>query len=151
MTFIILTLAIPTVDIEKVIYGKMPTKRAINNIVSATFRSYKFTSFTEYNAVLKQFNISVDRGKEETIMFEKRGLVYSMIDSHGKRIGIPFKASQLTGRPMLDKVESKLERSKEIRKTYKYSIRERIRFIAYLFQSAVPSLQSSISALRLQN
>jgi Relaxase/Mobilisation nuclease domain len=128
-------LAIPPIDIEKVFYGKTPTKRAINNIVSATLRSYKFTSFTEYNAILKQFNVTADRGKEETVMFEKRGLVYSMIDSSGKRIGIPFKASQLTGRPTLDKVESKFERSKEIRKTYRDSIRERIAKVIDRYQT----------------
>lgn len=119
-------LAIPPVDIEKAIYGKTPTKRAINNVVSAVMRSYKFTSLAEYNAVLKQFNIIADRGKEDTIMFEKRGLVYSIIDEKGRRIGIPFKASLLTGRPTLDKVEKKFERSREIRKTYRDSIKGRI-------------------------
>jgi Relaxase/Mobilisation nuclease domain len=128
-------LAIPPVDIEKVIYGKMPTKRAINNVVSAIMRSYKFTSLAEYNAILKQFNITADRGKEETVMFEKRGLVYSIIDQNGKRIGIPFKASQLTGRPTLDKVEKKFERSREIRKTYRDSIKERIDKVLKSYQS----------------
>ncbi len=128
-------LAIPPIDIEKVIYGKTPTKRAINNVVSAVMRSYKFTSVAEYNAILKQFNITADRGKEETVMFEKRGLVYSIIDQNGKRTGIPFKASQLTGRPTLDKVEKKFERSREIRKTYRDSIKEHIDKVLNSYQS----------------
>jgi hypothetical protein len=119
-------LAISPIDIEKVIYGKAPTKRAINNVVSAVMRTYKFTSLAEYNAILKQFNIVADRGKEDTLMFEKRGLVYSMIDADGKRVGIPFKASSLTNRPTLEKVEKKFDLSREIRKTFKKNIVERL-------------------------
>lgn len=119
-------LAIPPVNIEKANYGKTPTKRAINNVVSAVMRTYMFTSISEYNAILKQFNIIADRGKEDTVMFEKRGLVYSIIDKDGKRVGIPFKASVLTGSPTLNKVEKKFERSKAIRKTFKDSLKDRI-------------------------
>jgi hypothetical protein len=119
-------LAIPSIDIEKALYGAKPTKRAINNVVSAVMRSYKFTSFAEYNAILKQFNVVADCGREDSIMFEKRGLIYSIIDENSKRVGIPFKASVLTDKPMLDKVERKFERSKEIKKTYKNNIAERI-------------------------
>lgn len=119
-------LEVTSFDIPKAIYGKSATKRAITNTVWAVLRSYKFTSFAEYNAILNQFGVMADRGKEETQMFEKRGLVYSIIDADGKRIGIPFKASQLSGRPMLDEVEKKYERGKETRKIYRDSIIERI-------------------------
>ena len=119
-------LSIRPIDIEKVIYGKTPTKRAIYNVVSEVMRSYKFTSLAEYNAVLKQFNIIADRGGEDTLMFEKRGLVYSITDNKGNRIGIPFKASALATRPTLEKVERKFGRNKEKRLTYKDSIKKRI-------------------------
>ncbi len=119
-------LSIKPIDIEKVIYGKTPTKRAIYNVVSEVMRSYKFTSLAEYNAILKQFNIIADRGREDTLMFEKRGLVYSIIDNKGNRIGIPFKASALATQPTLKKVEKKFGRNKEKRLAYKDSIKERI-------------------------
>ncbi len=119
-------LSIKPIDIEKVIYGKTPTKRAIYNVVSEVMRGYKFTSLAEYNAVLGQFNIIADRGKEDTLMFEKRGLVYSIIDKKGNRVGIPFKASALATKPTLDQVEKKFERNKEKRKPYKDNLKERI-------------------------
>lgn len=122
-------LAISPINIEKALYGEIPTKRAINNVVSAVMRTYKFTSFAEYNAILKQFGVVADRGKQDSIMFEKRGLVYSIIDEKGKRLGIPFKASELTERPVLNKVEKKFERSKEIRKTFKENLKERIELV----------------------
>lgn len=119
-------LSIKPIDIEKVIYGKTPTKRAIYNVVSEVMRSYKFTSLAEYNAILQQFNVIADRGKEDTRMFEKRGLVYSITDNKGNRIGIPFNASALATKPTLDLVEKKFERNKEKRKPYKDGLKERI-------------------------
>ena len=115
--------------IEIADYGKMPTKKAIYRVVAEVMRSYKFTSFAEYNAVLKQFNVIADRGKEDTVMFEKRGLVYSIIDKTGNRVGIPFKASELATRPTLDSVEKKFQRNVEKRKPYEESVVKRIEHI----------------------
>ncbi|WP_113638514.1 relaxase/mobilization nuclease domain-containing protein [Nubsella zeaxanthinifaciens] len=122
-------LAVKAIDIEKVIYGKVPTKRAIYNVVSEVMRSYKFTSLAEYNAILKQFNVTADRGKEDTLMFEKRGLIYSLTDSKGNRVGIPFKASALATKPTLKEIEKKFERNREKRKPYKESIARRIEWV----------------------
>lgn len=119
-------LNIHPINIQKVIYGKTPTKRSINNIVSTVLRTYKFTSFAEYNSILKQFNVKADRGKEDTIMFKKRGVVYSIIDNEGKRIGIPFKASMLTGKPTLNRIEKKFEQNRKKRQPYKDNLKERI-------------------------
>ncbi|WPV01920.1 relaxase/mobilization nuclease domain-containing protein [Mucilaginibacter sp. cycad4] len=51
------TLNIKAVNIEKAIYGKTPTKRAITNIVNAVINTYKFTSLAEFNLILQQFNV----------------------------------------------------------------------------------------------
>ncbi|RZJ90879.1 MAG: relaxase [Chryseobacterium sp.] len=122
-------ISITPVSIETANYGKVPTKKAIYSVVAEVMRSYKFTSFAEYNAVLKQFNIIADRGKEDTLMFEKRGLVYSIIDKTGNRVGIPFKASELATRPTLDSVEKKFERNAEKKKPYKEALRKRIEYV----------------------
>lgn len=97
--------AIKPVNIEKAEYGKTPTKRAITNVVTAVTRDYKYTSFAELNAILKQFNVIADRGKENTQMFQKKGLIYSIIDEKSNKIGIPFKASSLNDKPTLTNLE----------------------------------------------
>lgn len=122
-------ISIAPVSIETANYGKMPTKKAIYSVVAEVMRSYKFTSFAEYNAVLKQFNVVADPGKEDTIMFEKRGLVYSIIDKTGNRVGIPFKASELATRPTLDSIERKFGRNAEKRKPYIEGLKKRIEHI----------------------
>jgi hypothetical protein len=119
-------LGIKPIDIEKAIYGKTPTKRAITNIVTEVTNTYKFTSIAELNAILKQFNVIADRGREDTLMFEKKGLIYSILDKEGNKIGIPFKASGLNGKPTLKNLEEKFEKNKEKRKAYKDDLKKRI-------------------------
>lgn len=104
------------IDINVVSYRQKPTKRSIYNVVTAVLRSYKFSSLAEYNAVLRSFNVIADRGAEDSVMFAKRGLVYALLDPRGNRIGIPFKASSLAGKPTLNKVENKYAFNAEKRK-----------------------------------
>lgn len=116
-------LGIKAADIEKAVYGKKPTKRTISNIVSAVMRSYKYTSLTEYNAVLKQFNIRADRGNEQTKMYENRGLLYSIINEKGEPVGIPIKASSIYCTPTLNEIEKKFKTNIEKRKPFKDQLR----------------------------
>jgi hypothetical protein len=113
-------------NIEIAAYGEKQTKRSIYNVVTAVLRSYKFTSLAEYNAVLNTFNVIADRGPEDSIMFQKRGLVYSILDADGKRVGIPFKASSFAGKPILNKVESRFTRNLEKRKVYAEQLRSAV-------------------------
>lgn len=119
-------ITIKPVNIEKAEYGKTPTKRAITNVVTAVARYYKYTSLAELNAILKQFNVVADRGKEETQMFQKKGLIYSIIDEKGNKTGIPFKASSLNGKPTLNNLESRFAQNEEKRKPYKENLKTNI-------------------------
>lgn len=117
---------IKPVDPEKAQYGKIPTKRAVSNVVGAVVNSYKFTSLAELNAILKQFNVIADRGKEETQMFQKKGLVYSLIDEKGNAIGVPIKASSLYSKPTLANLEKQFIQNEEKRKPYKEALKASI-------------------------
>ncbi|WP_259069484.1 relaxase/mobilization nuclease domain-containing protein [Mucilaginibacter sp. X4EP1] len=119
-------LGIKAADPEKANYGKAPTKHTITNIVNAVTRSYKFTSLNEYNAILKQFNVVADRGNENTVMFQKGGLIYSLLDKNGEKVGIPIKASSIYGKPTLANLEKKFEKGKEGRKPFKEDVKQRI-------------------------
>ena len=114
------------VNLEKAIYGEASTKKAINNVVNVVLKTYKFSTLAEYNAALGSFGVRADRGKEDTIMYEKRGLIYSIIDERGRSVGIPFKASALTNKPVLDSVEKKFEFNKEKLQPYKEEIKSKI-------------------------
>lgn len=120
------TLNIKAANIEKAIYGKTPTKRAITNIVNAVIGTYKFTSLAELNAILKQFNVIADRGGENTLMREKGGLIYSLINDKGEQVGIPIKASAIYNKPTLANLQKEFDKNIEKRKQYRDPLKEAI-------------------------
>jgi hypothetical protein len=72
-------------NLNKAVYGKCETKRTIDNIVGEVIKRYKFSSLTEFNAVLRQNNVIADRGRGGMLMYEKNGLRFSLLDSKGKQ------------------------------------------------------------------
>jgi len=118
--------SIVAADPEKAVYGKAETKRSISNVVTAVFNQYKFTSLSEYNAVLKQYNVVADRGEEGGRIYQKRGLLYRLFDSNGGKAGVPIKASAFTCKPTLDNLEKKFTVNGQARDMYKPSLKGRI-------------------------
>jgi hypothetical protein len=117
------TLPIQAINIEELVYGKSSTKRSISNVVVAVTRSYKYTSLPELNAALRQYNVIADRGGEKSKMFERKGLLYSIIDQKGNRIGIPVKASALPGKPMLSYLEKQFKLNEVLRMPHKEKLK----------------------------
>ncbi|WP_276348126.1 relaxase/mobilization nuclease domain-containing protein [Daejeonella sp. JGW-45] len=117
---------IKAADPEKALYGRLPTKRVISNVVTAVMNSYSYTSLAEFNAVLKQFNVVADRGKENTEMFRKKGLVYFLLDRNGNKTGVPIKASDFYHKPTLRNIEKKFETNEEKRRPHKRSLAARL-------------------------
>lgn len=95
-------------------YGTVESKKAINGILNMVLNHYKYSSLPELNAVLKQCNIMADRGKEDSKIFQTRGLVYRILDQEGNPIGVPIKASSFYNKPTLKFLEEKFE-ANEIR------------------------------------
>lgn len=114
--------SITPADLEKAKYGVSSTKRQISNVLSAVVGSYKYTSITELNAVLNQFNVTADRGKEDTEMFAKKGLIYSVIDKNGNKVGVPIKASSFFSKPTFRNLEKKFDKNKETRKPFRQAL-----------------------------
>lgn len=111
-------------DLAKAFYGKSETKRAISNIVGAVTRSYRFASLPELNAVLKQYNVVADRGREGTIIHSRNGLRYSLIDKKGNPIGVPIKASAIYGKPTLSNLTDQFEVNGLLREPHKARVKE---------------------------
>lgn len=136
-------------DVERALYGHLPTKRAMSNVISAVMNQYKFTSLTEYNAVLKQFNVTADRGAEDTLMFQKKGLIYFLLDKDGQKVGVPIKASAFYSKPTLANLEKKFGRNMEKRKPYKEPLKAAIDKVFRQYNSITKS--TLIKELQQQN
>lgn len=118
--------SIPLVDIQKISYGKDETKRSISNVVNAVLSKYKFTSLPELNALLRQYNVIADRGKEDGRIHKHGGLIYRILDEKGNKIGVPVKASSISTKPTLKKLQEKFSKNEPIREPFKQSLKERI-------------------------
>lgn len=95
------------IAITKVHYGKIQSKKAIKTVLEGVLSSYKFTSLSELNAVLQQYNVLADRGGKDSRIFKTKGLVYRILDENGKPIGVPIKASDFYNKPTLKFLEEK--------------------------------------------
>jgi len=81
------------VDVQRVLYGKAETKRAITNVLDHVLPAYKYASLAELNAVLKLYNVIADKGTENSSIYQSGGLVYRTLNANGEKVGAPVKAS----------------------------------------------------------
>ena len=114
---------IEPVNVEKAVYGKSETKRSISNVVRVVTRSYRYTSLPELNAILRQFNVVADPGAEGTQMRNKKGLLYSLLDEKGHKIGVPIRASSIYGKPILANLEKQFKLNEALRKPYREKLK----------------------------
>lgn len=114
---------------QKLTYGKSATKRGITNVLDAVLPRYKYASLAELNAILKLYNLTADRGKEQGIIYQKRGLVYRALDEKGNKIGVPIKASSIYSKPTLDYLEKKFSENEILKQKFRKNIKTSIDWI----------------------
>jgi len=136
---------IKAVDAEKAIYGTSETKRSISNAVSAVFSQYKFSSLPEFNAVLRQFNVVADRGKEEGRIYKNRGLVFRILDGQGNKVGVPIKASSIGCKPILDNLEAKFIANDAAKEPLKQRTKN---VIDHCLQTSPANINNLVAALK---
>lgn len=133
------------IDLKKAEYGKSETKRSISNIVNTIIRNYKYTSLPELNAILKQYNIIADRGREGSRMYEKKGLLYSIADEKGKRMEVPIKANSIYGKPTMAFLEKQFQLNKALRSAHKEKLKATIDSILKTHPPNTQTFRNSLS------
>lgn len=68
-------------------------KKQVGNTVKAVFNDYQFQTIGELRALLSLYNITVDEVRGNVRGEDYNGLVYSVIDANGEKVGNPFKSS----------------------------------------------------------
>ena len=91
-------------------------KKQVGNTVKALVRQYRFQSMGEYRALLSLYNVTVEEARGNVRGREYHGLVYSVTDDAGNKVGNPFKSSLYGKSVGYDAVQRKFARFKtEIR------------------------------------
>lgn len=135
------------VSAAKVMYGKSQTKMAIQNVLEAVLKQYRYTSLPELNAVLKQYNVIAERGSENSRVYQHNGLLYRILDAEGNPIGVPIKASLFYNNPNLKFLEEKFIENEAKRLPHKARIKNAIDM---LLTGEKVTLQNLIKALEKQ-
>jgi hypothetical protein len=133
------------INVPKVQYGKIETKRAINNILKAVLDNYKYSSLPELNAVLKLYNVMADRGGEGSNMFRNNGLSYRVLDDKGNKVGSAIKASAFFMKPTLKKLEANFKKNEPLKNSLQRRVKNAIDMA--LLRNPKQSLQALIQAL----
>ena len=107
-------------------YGRMETKRAIQQVLTSVLSRYHYTSLPELNAVLGLYRVAADRGGEHSRTYRHRGLVYRVLDGEGAKVGVPIKASEFYMRPTLACLERRFARNEAARLPHKHAVRQRV-------------------------
>ena len=68
-------------------------KKQVGNTVKAVFSTYQFQTIGELRALLSLYNITVEEVRGNVRGGDYNGLVYSVINNNGEKVGNPFKSS----------------------------------------------------------
>jgi hypothetical protein len=133
------------VNVQKVLYGRTQTKRAINTVLDAVLKNYRYASLPELNAVLAQYNVMADRGSENSRVYQNKGLVYRILDEKSNKVGVPIKASDFYNKPTLSFLEEQFKENEQARQPYKSRLRNAIDMA--LQKSPQPAISGLLKAL----
>lgn len=114
------------IEIEKAQYGYSETRRSIANIVTQVLDNYSFTSLPLLNAILRQYNVIADQGKDNGFIRLHNGLQFRLLDEHGNKIGVPIKASRLPGQPTLKHLEELFMKKQNSRDSLAKHLKEQL-------------------------
>jgi len=113
----------PEPTMRRVNYGKMETKKAIENALNFVVDNYRYTSLPELNAVLKLFNIVADKGTENSRVAKHNGLLFHALDAKGTPVGVPIKASSFYNKPIIKNFKKKFVSNEAQRTSSKGRVR----------------------------
>ena len=99
--------------LRKVDASASDVKRQVGNIVKALGGQYRFQTMGEYRALLSLYNMTVEEARGNVRGREYNGLVYSVTDGNGNKVGNPFKSSLFGKSVGYDAVQRKFARSKQ--------------------------------------
>jgi hypothetical protein len=141
---------IKPIDIIKTTNTKLETKNAIGKVLNAILETYNYTSIPELNAVLKNYNIAADRGKESSRVYQKKGLYYRLLDADGNKIAIPIKASLFYQNPGINFLENRFLENEKSRKPYINLLKNKIDRVLTTNIKSINELKEKLEKEKIQ-
>lgn len=138
--------------VQKVIYGEGSVTRSLAAVLEYVTEKYNYTTFDELNAILRLLNVEAYRGKDNTKLYQSRGLLYRVLDENGKYIGRPLKASFFDCKPTLDYLEKKfmLNQQLAIRETCGQAVNAEIWLCQHWNRNTLEEIRQALSRNRME-
>ena len=102
----------PLRELKPVVYGTDDLKSGISTVVQGVLKDFTFSTFSQYNQLLKIYNVQATEVVREG---KTTGLKYTVIGPDGTQAGAAMKSSSLIGRPTRDTVERRINAGKKIK------------------------------------
>src|SRR5579862_1118571 len=99
---------------------------------------------------LKQYNVMADRGTENSITYQKKGLYYRILDEDGNKIGVPVKASLFHQKPTLNFLEQKFEQNTALKSDFKRRVKVAIDFALHGKTHTLASFEKDLQKEAIQ-
>jgi hypothetical protein len=113
------------IPVAKIDYKAGDNKHQAGNIAKSVMNNFYFQSFGEYRTLLEQFNLTAEEIKGKHNGKPYNGILYSVIDDKGNKLGRPFKSSLFGKEVGYDALQKHYELSKVA--IEKEKIREHLR------------------------
>lgn len=88
-------------------------KKQVSAVIKPLAAMYKFQTMGEYRALLSLYNIGLEEVKGEVRGKSYRGLVYTILDKEGNKVGTPLKSSLFDKSVGYDGLEKQMVKSGE--------------------------------------
>ena len=99
--------------LKKVDFSTGDVKHQIANVIRSIVRDYHFQSIKEYKAVLSIYNVDMEEVRGEAKGNRYKGLVYSVLNEKGEKVGTHFKSSLFGKSVGIEALEKRIEKSAE--------------------------------------
>jgi hypothetical protein len=100
---------------KKLVYGEPLRKEAVERVLDHVINEFRFTSLSEYNAILRLYGVKAKVVWENQALNKPKGLMYHTLDEKGHLIGLSFKSSSFPTRPGLKKLEQRFLLNQSLR------------------------------------
>jgi hypothetical protein len=125
-------------------YKEGDLKHKVGNAIKATMANFHFQSFGEYRTLLELFNITA-----EEVKGIHNGILYSVTDGKGNRVGQPFKSSLFGKEAGYEALQKHYEASKLA--VEKKNIREQLRPVVAKAMREAKNINDFQSLLKKKN
>lgn len=106
-------------QLRRIDHGQVSLYPAMKAVLEAVVPHYRYTSLGELNAVLGLYNIQASRGREESVTYAKKGLIYYPLKANGRVGDAYIKASVFPSRPTLEKLEQYFVANQALREAHR--------------------------------